>query len=58
MDNKIEPSKVYTIANINNARSEKNYTKKEEVENNSQWGKEFTITKSSPYNLNRSTSNI
>jgi hypothetical protein len=30
---------------MNNARSEIDYTKKEEVENNSQWGEESTIIK-------------
>jgi len=44
MHNKTKPLKVYTIANMNNARSENNYTTKEEVENNFQWGEEFTIT--------------
>jgi hypothetical protein len=45
MDNKIRPLKVYTVANLKNARSEKNYTTKEEVENNPQRGKEFATTK-------------
>ncbi len=44
MHNKTKPLKVYTIANMNNARNENNYTTKEEVENNSQWGEESTIT--------------
>jgi hypothetical protein len=40
MDSNIRPSKVYNATiNINNAKSEKNYKTKEEVENNQQWGK-------------------
>jgi hypothetical protein len=34
MDNKIRPSEVYTVVNLNNAGNEKYYTIKEEVENN------------------------
>jgi hypothetical protein len=35
MDNKTRPSKVYIIViNINNSKSEKNYTTKEETDNN------------------------
>jgi hypothetical protein len=45
MDNKTKTLKVYIVANMNNARSENNYTTMGEVENNSQWGEEFTITK-------------
>ncbi len=45
MDNKTKPLKVYTITNMNNARNENDYTTKEEVENNSQWGEESIITK-------------
>lgn len=45
MDNKTKPLKVYTETNMNNAGSENHYTTKEEVESNSQWGKESTITK-------------
>jgi len=45
MDSKTRPSKVYTIAiNINNARSEKDYTTEEEIENNQHWGEDSTIT--------------
>jgi hypothetical protein len=43
MDRKTTRSKVYIAANLNNARSEKNYTTKEEVENNLPWGEEPTI---------------
>jgi hypothetical protein len=36
------PSKVYTTTiNINNAKSEEDYTVEEEVENNQQWGEGF-----------------
>jgi hypothetical protein len=45
MDNKIRPLKVYIVVNLKNARSEKNYTTNEEVENNPQWGKEFATAK-------------
>jgi hypothetical protein len=45
MDNKIKPLKVYTITNMNNGGNENDYTTKEKVENNSQWGEESTITK-------------
>jgi hypothetical protein len=42
MDSKTRPSKVYTTTiNINNARSEKDYTIEEETENNQQWGEDF-----------------
>jgi hypothetical protein len=34
MDNKTRPLKVYTKLNLNNARSEKEYTSKNEAENN------------------------
>jgi len=39
MDSNTRPSKVYTTTiNINNAKSEEDYTIEEEVENNQQWG--------------------
>jgi hypothetical protein len=42
MDSNIRPSKVYNaMININNAKSEKNYTTKEEAENNQQWGEDL-----------------
>jgi len=44
MDSKIRPSKVYTIAiNINNAKSEEDYTIEEEIENNQNWGEDSAI---------------
>ncbi len=44
MDNKTRPSEVHTIAtNINNAKSEEDYTTKEEAKNNQQWGEDFVI---------------
>ncbi len=43
MDNKTTPPKVYIATNLNNARNEKNYTTKKEVENNLQWQKESAI---------------
>jgi len=43
MGRKTTPSKVYIATNLNNARSEENYTTKEEVENNLPWGEEFAI---------------
>jgi hypothetical protein len=45
MDNKIRPSKVYTITNMNNVGNEKNYTTEEEAENNPQWGEKFVAKK-------------
>jgi hypothetical protein len=45
MDNKIKPLKVYTTTNMNNARSEKDYTIEEEAKNNPQWGEEFIASK-------------
>jgi hypothetical protein len=45
MDNKTKPLKVYTITNMNNGGSENDYTTKEEIENNSQWGKKSILTK-------------
>jgi hypothetical protein len=45
MDNKIRPSKVYTITNVSNVRNEKNYTIEEEAKNNPQWGEKFVATK-------------
>jgi hypothetical protein len=44
MDNKTRPLEVYTIVNLNNVGSEKEYTIENEVENNPQWGKEFDVT--------------
>jgi hypothetical protein len=44
MDSKTRPLEVYTIAsNINNAKSEEDYTTEEEVENNQQWGEDFVV---------------
>jgi hypothetical protein len=44
MDSKIRPSKVYTIiVNIDNVRSEEDYTIDEETENNQQWGEDFVV---------------
>jgi len=44
MDNDIRPLEVYIVAiNINNARNEKDYTTKEEVENNQQSKEDFAI---------------
>jgi hypothetical protein len=45
MDNKTRPSEVYTAINLNNARSEEEYTIKNEAKNNPQWGEEFTVVK-------------
>jgi hypothetical protein len=55
MDNKTKPWNIYTITNLNNARSEKDYTTEKEVENNPQWGKKC---KTFSCNWNISTSNI
>jgi len=42
MDSKTRPLEVYTIAaNINNAKSEEDYTTEGEAENNQQWGEDF-----------------
>jgi hypothetical protein len=44
MDSNTRPSKVYTVAaNINNAKSEEDYTIEEKVENNQQWGEDFIV---------------
>ncbi len=44
MDSKTKPSKVYTTSiNINNARSEKDYTIEEETKNNQQWEEDFAV---------------
>jgi hypothetical protein len=43
MDNK--PSKVFTTVNLNNVGSEKDYTIKNDVKNNPQWGEEPTTIK-------------
>ncbi len=46
MDSNTRPLEVYTAAtNINNARSEEDYTTEEEVENNQQWGEDFATIK-------------
>ncbi len=46
MDSNTKPLKVYTtIININNVRSEENYTTKEETVNNQQWGEDFATAK-------------
>jgi len=45
MDGKIWPLEVYTIVNVNNVGSEKDYTLKEEIENDQQWGNESIVTK-------------
>ncbi len=45
MDNKTRTSKVYIIVNLNNVGSEEEYTTKNEVENNPQWGKESNVAK-------------
>jgi hypothetical protein len=44
MDNKTRPSEVYIELNLNNARSEKEYTTKNEAKNNPQWGEESVTT--------------
>ncbi len=50
MDSKTRPSKVYTIAvNSNNARSEKDYTTEEEIENNQHWGEKNCYCKAFPH---------
>jgi hypothetical protein len=43
MDNKTQTSKIYTITNINNHGSEKEYTSDEETDCNQskKWGEEF-----------------
>jgi len=44
MDSKIRPLEVYTIAvNINNAKSEEDYTIEEEAKNSQQWGEDFAV---------------
>jgi len=43
MDNTTRTSKVYIVVNLNNARSEEEYTTKNEVENNPQWGEEYNV---------------
>jgi hypothetical protein len=43
MGNKIKPSKVYTTTNVSNVGNEKDYTTKQQVENNPQWGEESII---------------
>lgn len=45
MDGKTQPSKVYIATNMNNVRSEKDYTTQEEDQNNQQWGEEFVVAK-------------
>ncbi len=43
MGNKTKPSKVYTTMNVNNVGNEEDYTTKQQVENNPQWGEESII---------------
>ncbi len=43
MYGKTRPLQIYITTNMNNARSEKDYTIEEEVENNQQWGKKIII---------------
>jgi hypothetical protein len=43
MDNKTRPLKVYTIANMSNARNEEDYILKEKAENDPQWEEESII---------------
>jgi len=43
MDNKTRPSKVYIVVNLNNARSEKEYTIENEVKNNPYWGNKYVV---------------
>jgi len=57
MDSKTKTLEVYTATHMSNAMSEEDYTIKEEVENNPQWGKNYCY-KNSPYSQNRSTSKI
>jgi hypothetical protein len=46
MDSKTRPSKVYTTSiNINNAKSEEDYTIEEETKNNQQRGENFVAAK-------------
>jgi hypothetical protein len=45
MDNKTRPLEVYTIVNLNNEGSEKEYIIENEAENNPQWGEEYAIAK-------------
>jgi hypothetical protein len=45
MDGKTRPLEVYTRVNVNNVGSEKDYTLKEEIENDQQWGNESIVTK-------------
>ncbi len=45
MDTNTRPLEVYTApTNINNARSEKDYTTKDETKNNQQWAEDFAAT--------------
>jgi len=57
MDSKTKTLEVYIATHMNNVTGEKNYTTKEEVENNPQWGRNYCY-KNSPYSQNRSTSKI
>jgi len=41
MDNKIKPSQVYIVVNLNNAWNQEEYTTTNEAENNPQWGEKF-----------------
>jgi hypothetical protein len=43
MDNKSKTLKVYIATYMSNATSEEDYTSKEEVENNPQWGEELLL---------------
>jgi len=59
MDSKTRPSKVYIITiNINNAKSEEDYTIEEEIENNQHWGEDSTTIELFHIGENSSTSNI
>jgi hypothetical protein len=57
MDSKTKTLEVYIATHMNNVTGEKNYTTKEEVENNPQWGRNYCY-KNFPYSQNRSTSKI
>jgi len=46
MDSNTRPLKVYTTTtNFNNVKSEENYTTKEKIINNQQWGEDFATAK-------------
>jgi len=44
MDNKIRPLEIYITTNLNNAKNEKEYTTKDEAENNPQWGGKYVAS--------------